>query len=219
MIIFYRSPNESPNMKKVSIMLNETGLPYVEKIVNSDENGEEFSKISPNGTTPAIVDTDTSATLFESGAILLYLAEKSGKLLPSNENTRANALKWLMFEAANVCPTIIELHHYILNDFGQYPDSVLERYKQRLKNYCTILNERLKDSKYLAGEYSIADIILHPWTVTLKDIAEIDIADYPYLNNWTMTINEHLKAIEMTQASSEQRAWCYKHDEVVFCSA
>jgi len=219
MIIFYRIPNESPNMIKITMMLQETGLPYVEKIINDDEDMEAFAEISPNGTTPAIVDTDTGATLFESAAILLYLAEKSGELLPTDTRLRADVLKWLMFEASNVCPTMIELHHYLVNDFGQLPGAVLERYKQRIANYCSILNERLKESKYLVGEYSIADIILYPWTVTLEDLAEIEIADYPYLNNWAMRINERVKAIETTQAPSEQRDWCYKNNAFTFCTA
>lgn len=219
MIIFYRIPNESPNMVKISIMLKEVGHPYVEKIVNDDEASEEFAEISPNGTTPAIVDTDTGATLFESGAILLYLAEKSGKLLPSDDKARADVFKWLMFESSNVCPTMIELHHYIVSDFGQFPNSVFERYKQRLENYTTILNKRLKDNEHLAGEYSIADIILYPWIATLEDFAEIDIADYPHLNNWAMNINKHLEAMEYTQTTPERRDWCYKNNEFAFCSA
>jgi len=219
MIIFYRIPNESPNMIKVSVMLNEAGLPFVEKIIDSDEEKEELFAISPNGTTPAIVDTETGATLFESGAIILYLAEKSGKLIPSDEKTRADVLKWLMFESSNVCPTMIELHYYILNDFGQYPDSIVERYKQRLMSYCTILNERLKESEYLAGGYSVADVIMYPWIVTLEDFAEINLADYSFLNNWAMNIGEHLKTIETTQTPLEQRDWCYKNSEFAFCSA
>lgn len=218
-IIFYRIPNQSPNMLKISIMLNETGLPYVEKIISNDEDSAKLTEISPNGTTPAIIDTDTGATLFESGAILLYLAEKSGKLIPSDSRSRADVFKWLMFESSNVCPTMIELHHYILNDAGQFPDSLIDRYKQRLESYCAILNQRLKDSSCLAGEYSIADIILYPWTVTLGDIAEIDITEYPHLNNWATTISEHLKTMEATQAFPDQRNWCYNNKQFSFCSA
>ena len=80
-------------------------------------------------------------------------------------------------------------------------------------------NKRLKDNEHLAGEYSIADIILYPWTVTLEDIAEIDIADYPHLNRWAININKHLKAIESTQTTPERRDWCYKNNKFAFCSA
>jgi GST-like protein len=219
MIVFYRIPNDSPNMIKISIMLNEIALPYVEKIVDADEDGEAFAEISPNGITPAIVDTDTGATIFESGAILLYLAEKSGKLLPSDDRLRADVTKWLMFEAANVCPTMIELHHYLLNDYGQFSESVCERYKKQLEKYCAILNKQLEDRDYLAGEYSIADIILYPWTVTLEDMADIDIADYPHLNKWAMKITKHLETKQLAQTSSEKKDWCYQNGEVKFCSA
>ena len=219
MIIFYRIPNESPNMIKISIMLKEIGLPYVEKIVSNDDDHNELEEISPNGTTPAMVDTETGATLFESVAILLYLAEKSGRLIPSDNKSRANVFKWLMFESANVCPTMIELHHYIMNDVGQFPDSIIERYKKRLGHYCTILNESLKDCTYLADEYSIADIVMYPWLVTLKDMAEIDIADYEYLSRWATNISDHLKSMQSAQATTARRDWCYENNEFVFCSA
>jgi len=205
MIIFFRKPSESPNMRKVSIMLEETALPYVVKHVeprHADTIDEEFARISPNGTAPAILDTDTSVALFESGAILFYLAEKSGKLLPSGLGARAEAMKWLMFEAANVCPTILELHHYVMNDSGDIPDTVFQHYKNRLARYCSILDKQLEDREYLAGQYSIADIALYPWMVTLADMAEIDLVDYTNLNNWTQTINNRLMTKSISQADS-----------------
>ncbi|MDH5545308.1 MAG: glutathione S-transferase N-terminal domain-containing protein [Gammaproteobacteria bacterium] len=129
MIILYRIPNESPNIRKISIALKQMNLPYVEKLIDSEEDEQVLAEISPNGTTPAIFDTETGATLFESAAILLYLAEKSGKLLPHQEQSRADVIKWLMFGAANICPTMAELHYYLLNDVGQFPASVHERYQ------------------------------------------------------------------------------------------
>ena len=221
MIIFFRIPSESPNMGKISLMLEETAMPYVVKFVEPRKNevlDAEFAKISPNGTTPAIVDTDTGVTLFESGAILYFLAEKSGKLLPSNLRVRADVIKWLMFEVANVCPTMIELHHYVMNDSGGLPDAILQRYKNRLAQYCSILDKQLEDREYLAGQYSIADIALYPWTVALEDMADISLVDFPNLNNWVKEISKRSATQRTSQASSLNTNWCYRNGNVEFCS-
>lgn len=222
MIIFFRIPSESPNMRKISLMLEETALPYVVKFVEPRKNetlDAEFAKISPNGTTPAIVDTDTGATLFESGAILYFLAEKSGKLLPSSLGARADVIKWLMFEVANVCPTMIELHHYVMNDSGELPDTIFQRYKNRLAQYCSILDKQLEDREYLAGQYSIADVALYPWTVTLEDMAEINLGDYPNLNIWAKAISNRSTTQRISQANSPKTNWCYRNGNVELCSA
>ena len=221
MIIFFRIPSESPNMRKISLMLEEAALPYVVKFVEPRKNevlDAEFAKISPNGTTPAIVDTDTGTTLFESGAILYFLAEKSGKLLPSSLGARADVIKWLMFEVANVCPTMIELHHYVMNDSGELPDTIFERYKNRLAQYCSILDKQLEDREYLAGQYSIADVALYPWMVTLEDMAQIDINDYPNLNNWNQAISKRSATQNTSQANSPKTNWCYRNGSVELCS-
>ena len=195
MMVFFRIASESPNIRKISLMLEQTGLPCVTKFVAPGENGlpdPEFARISPNGTAPAMVDVDTGATLFESGAILYYLAEKSGRLLPSRASARADAIKWLMFEAANVCPTMIELHHYLLNDSGQYPQEIFLRYRRRLTHYCAMLDRQLEDREYLAGDLSIADVALYPWTAALPDMAEIDLKAYPHLSRWASLLDERL---------------------------
>lgn len=192
MIIFYTMHSESPNIRKISIMLEEIGLPYTVKRVEKQSNGEfpaDFVAINPNATVPAIVDTDTGTTLFESGAILYYLAEKTEQLLPTNLKDRAEVVKWLMFEVANMCPAMVELYHYILTDSGEIPDVVPQRYKDKLVRYCSILNHQLDGREYLCGEYSIADIALYPWSVILEDMAEINLGDYPNLKNWATTIS------------------------------
>jgi len=222
MIIFFKIASESPNMRKISLMLGETALPHVVKVVEPRKDGvldSEFAKISPNGTCPALVDTDTGATLFESGAILIYLAEKSGKLLPSSPGARADAIKWLMFEVANVCPAMIELHHYVMHDDGATPDAIFQRYKDRLAQYCSILDQQLEDREYLAGEYSIADIALYPWMVTLEDMAEINLADYANLNRWAQAISKRSSTQQITQADSPNTDWCYRHGRVQLCGA
>jgi len=222
MIIFYRIPSESPNMQKISLMLAETALPHVIQIVEPRKNEVldiDFARISPNGTAPAIVDTDTGATLFESGAILHFLAEKSGKLLPGPPGARADAMKWLMFEVANVCPTMIELHHYLLNDAGEFPDAVFQRYKRRLAQYCSILDRQLADREFLAGEYSIADIALYPWMVTLEDMAEITLDGYPNLNRWAHAIGQRPATQALAQATAPNTNWCYRNGVVELCNA
>lgn len=189
MIIFYRILSESPNIEKVSLMLKETRLNHEVKMINTHDGVDaELAAISPNGTFPAIVDTDTGATVFESGAILHYLAEKSAMLLPSSSKDRAEAMKWLMFEVSNVSPIMLELYHYLLNDAGDLPVSLFDRYKNMLRQYCNILEKQLDQRDYFAGEFSIADIALYPWMVTLEDMAEINVEDYPNLNRWTASI-------------------------------
>jgi len=222
MIIFFRIPSESPNIRKISIALKEMGLPHVEKVVKTgliDELDEEFARISPNGTAPAILDTETGVTIFESAAILIYLSEKSGKFLPTESRKRAEVVQWLMFEAANVCPTMIELHHFLLNDTGEYPTEIFERYKNRLEKYCTVLDQQLENQTYLAGDFSIADIILFPWTVALEDMAEINVAEYPNLYNWVATISSRRSVKEIETSSPEITNWCFQKGEVLLCGA
>jgi len=193
MIEFYRLLSESPNMRKISLMLQAVDLPHTVKNIdphNKEQHDAKFLEISPSGTVPAIFDTETNVSLFESGAILFYLAEKSNKLLPTNIEGRAEVLKWLMFEVSNVCPAMIELHHYYLHDTGDIPDSVFQRYKDTLTQCCSILNKQLDNKEYLCGEYSIADIALYPWMVTLEDMAEINLHNYPNLNKWSSIIND-----------------------------
>ena len=178
-------------MRKISIMLEEVGLPYTAHIVEKQSNGQladNFTVINPNATVPAMVDRDTGITLFESGAILYYLAEKTRKLLPLDLHGRAEVVKWLMFEAANMCPTMIELYHYLFTDSGEIPDFVLQRYKDKLARYCAIIDKQLDGREYLCGDYSIPDIAIYPWTTILEDIAEINLNDYQNMKIWAAAI-------------------------------
>jgi len=192
MIDFYRMHSSSPNMRKVAIMLAETGLPYTSKYVEKQGNGkcsDAYRAISPNCTAPAIVDDETGAAVFESGAILCYLAEKTGKLLPPSLRDRADVLKWLMFEVANIGPIMIELHHHMLSDAADNAGSLLQRHRDRMIRCCTILERQLAGREYLCGNYSVADIALYPWSAILEDMAEISLADYPNLNGWASRIS------------------------------
>ena len=193
MIIFYRIPGDSPNMRKVSIMLAETALSHTVQQVERQDDGqlaEEFRRINPNATVPAITDQQTGVTLFESGAILHYLAEQSGQLLPVNLQDRAEAIKWLMFEVANGGPTMLEVYHYLLTDTGELPDSVLQRYKTKLAQFGRILDAQLAERDYLCGEYSIADIALYPWALIWEDMADVNLTTYPNLHRWVTKISE-----------------------------
>jgi GST-like protein len=205
MIIFYRMHSDSPNIRKISIMLEEIGLPYTVHLVDKQSDGkfaDDFIAINPNATVPAIVDKDTGITLFESGAILCYLAEKTKRLIPVDLHGRAEVVKWLMFEVANMCPTMVELYHYMLIDAEEIPDVILQRYKDKLVRYCTILDRQLDGREYLCDEYSIADIALYPWSVILEDMAEINLGDYPNMKNWATAIGNRSAAQPITRSDS-----------------
>ena len=197
MIIFYRIHSESPNLRKISMMLNETGLPHYVKDIHGQSDGklaDDFMAISPNGTVPAILDEDTGAIIFESGAILYYLAEKSGYFLPADLKNRSEVMKWLMFEVSNMGPTMGEIFHYMVKASDDIADIHMQRYKDKVAQFCVILDRQLDDREYLCGEYSIADIALYPWHVVLEDMADVNLNDYPNLSNWVTAISNRSAA-------------------------
>jgi len=190
MIDFYTIPSLSPNVRKALVMLAETGLPY--SVVRLERQGdgklpEAFSAINPNATVPAIVDRESGEAIFESGAILYYLALKSGKLLSADPGVRGQVMKWLMFEAANVGPAMGELYHYLLKA-PEGAEAVVPRYQDKVARYCSILERQLEGREYLCGDYSIADVALYPWTAIVEEMAEVDLASYPNLRRWADTI-------------------------------
>lgn len=197
MIILYTMLSASPNIRKISMMLNEVGLPYSVHKFEKQSDGklpDDFLAINPNGTVPAILDEDNGAVLFESGAILYYLAEKSGKLLPPDLKTRAEAVKWLMFEVANMGPTMGELYHYMLRASDELADVHLQRYKDKVAQFCAILDLQLQGREFLCGEYSIADIALYPWYGVLEDMADVNLQNYPHLGEWASRIGQRAAA-------------------------
>ncbi len=196
MIVFYRLQSNSPNMRKISLMLRETGLSYTEKYPGDEKFADEFQTVSPNATYPAIRDEGNGVVLFETGAILYYLAEKSARLLPTDLKTRAETMKWLMFEAANMGPIMGELYHYAVKATDAIADSHVQRYKDKIARFCTILNTRLEQRDYLCGEYSIADVALYPWHVALEDMADVSLNDYPHLAQWASRISQRDAALE-----------------------
>ncbi len=193
MIVFYRLLSASPNIRKISMLLNETGLPFRVKNIEGHGDGnfaDDFLTISPNGTVPAILDEDNGAMLFESGAILYYLAEKSGCLLPAEITERSQVMKWLMFEVANMGPTMGELFHYLLKASDEIAEVHLQRYKHKVAQFCALMDRELHGREYLCGAYSIADIALYPWCRVLEDMADINLLDYPKLNHWAKKISQ-----------------------------
>ena len=159
----------TPNGYKVTIMLAEVGLPYRVvpiDITAGDQFKPEFLAISPNNKIPAIVDDDgpdaEPIAVFESGAILLYLAEKTGRFLPSSARARMEVIQWLMFQMGGVGPMLGQAHH-----FRRYaPEQIayaVDRYTNEAARLYRVIDRRLADHEYLAGEYSIADIATFPW--------------------------------------------------------
>src|SRR5215472_1766140 len=160
----------TPNGRKVSIMLEEAELPYRVHPINLGEghqHTESFRAINPNQRIPAIVDHDVSdgaLTVFESGAILIYLAEKIGKLLPAEVRARTRALQWLMFQMSGIGPMLGQANHFA----SQAPERIpyaIQRYFDESLRLVGVLERRLSEHDYLAGEYSIADIATYPWVI------------------------------------------------------
>lgn len=196
MITFYRIANNSPNIKKVSMMLAESALPHDVQFVERRDGKlvDEYLAINPNGTVPAIIDNEAQVTLFESAAILCYLAEQSGILLPDNLRDRGEALNWLIFEAANVGPVVSEIYYYLMLMENELADVHMKRYQDRLARYCEIIDQRLAGRNYLCGDFSIADIALYPWTAVFEDLADVTLTDYPNLSGWEKRISQRPSA-------------------------
>lgn len=194
----------TPNGHKVTMFLEETQTPYRIVPINigrGEQFGREFLQISPNNRIPAIVDQapadgGPAVPLFESCAILLYLAEKTGQLLSKDLRARADALKWLFWQAAGLGPMAGQNHH-----FSQYaPEKLpyaIDRYVKETSRLYAVLDKRLADREFVAGEYSIADIASYPWIVPYQRQGQ-DLDDFPNLKRW-------FKAIESRPAT--QRAY------------
>jgi len=197
MITFYRIANHSPNIRKVSMMLAETGIPHETRIVErrDGELVDEYLSINPNATVPAIVDDVAGITLFESAAILSYLAESSGLLLPTDVHQKAEVVNWLIFEAANIGPVVAEIFHYMMQMEDELADVHMRRYQKKLARFCEIIDQRLKDREYLCGDFSIADIALYPWTAVFEDLADVSLTSYPNLLSWAKRIEERPSAM------------------------
>jgi len=180
----------TPNGHKVHIMLEECGLPYRTVAVDigaSDQFKPEFLAVSPNNKIPAIVDPDGPGgepiSLFESGAILLYLAAKTGRYLPDDLRARYEVLQWLMFQMAGVGPMLGQAHHFRIYAPEKIPYAI-DRYTNEARRLYGVMDKRLAKSRYIGGaEYSIADIAVFPWLRSWKNQG-IDWNDFPHLKGW-----------------------------------
>jgi GST-like protein len=193
----------TPNGHKISLFLEEAGLPYNVHPINISQ-GEQFQphflKIAPNNRIPAIVDHEPAdggepLSLFESGAILLYLAEKTGKFLPQDLRGRQTALQWLFWQMGGLGPMAGQNHH-----FSQFaPEKIpyaIKRYIDETARLYGVLNKQLADNEFVAGsEYSIADMAIYPWIVSHKWQSQ-NLEDFPHVQRWFNHIKDRLATVK-----------------------
>lgn len=179
----------TPNGRKVSIMLEECGLPYRVHAVDIGKDEQfkpEFLAISPNNRIPAIVDSDTGISLFESGAILMYLADKTGKFWPKESAARWATVQWLMWQMGGVGPMLGQVHHFVKFNPGKAPYAE-ERYLKEAQRLYGVLDRQLAKTVYVAGDYSIADMSIWPW-ISRFEWQGIDLAAYPNVKRWYVDV-------------------------------
>ena len=179
----------TPNGRKVSIMLEELGLAYEVHPINigKDEQFQpHFLEISPNNKIPAIRDTETGMSVFESGAILIYLAEKTGKLMATDAKTRIATLEWLMWQMGGFGPMLGQAHHFLKFNPGK-SEYAEERFSKETHRLYGVLDRRLAEHEYLAGDYSIADIAAWPWASRFE-WQQMDLNAYPNVKRWYTAI-------------------------------
>ena len=179
----------TPNGRKVSILLEELGLPYQTHAVDITK-GEQFDSaflsISPNNRIPAIVDRDNGIVLMESGAIMLYLAEKNGQFIPKNAEGRYRVIEWLMWQMGGVGPMLGQAHHFLRFNKGKAPYAE-ERYGKEAQRLYGVLDRRLADNRFIAGDYSIADMAIWPW-IARYEWQEVDITRFQNVLRWYLEI-------------------------------
>lgn len=198
----------TPNGHKITIFLEETGLAYRIKpvdIARGDQFKPEFLEISPNNRMPAIIDrapADGGAeiALFESGAILLYLAEKTGRLLPADLRGRLRALQWLFWQVGGLGPMAGQNHHFARYAPARIPYAI-ERYRNETGRLYAVLDRELTKDSYLAGDFSIADIACYPWITPHEDQGQ-DLADFPRLRRWFEAIKSRPSVIRAYAAGA-----------------
>ncbi|MBD2102715.1 glutathione S-transferase N-terminal domain-containing protein [Leptolyngbya sp. FACHB-261] len=181
----------TPNGRKASIMLEEVGLPYTAHridITKGDQSKPEFVAINPNSKIPAIVDRDTDITVFESGAILIYLAETTGQLLPTEPKARYTVVQWLMFQMGGVGPMFGQLNHFKRFAPEQIPYAI-ERYTKETLRLYGVLDRQLKDHEFICGDYSIADVATYPW-VAIYESQGLTLDEHPNLKRWVEAVQQ-----------------------------
>ena len=207
MIDLYTSP--TPNGWKVSIALEELSLPYDVKPIRLDkleQKEPDYLRINPNGRIPTIVDRDEDDfAVFESGAILIYLAEKAGRLMPSDAKGRSRVIQWVMFQMGGIGPMQGQANVF----FRYAPEKIqyaIDRYQKETRRLYEILDARLADEPYLAGDYSIADVATWPW-VSIHGWSGVEVEDLPNLKRWIdeLAARPHVQAGRAVPTPPEPR--------------
>jgi GSH-dependent disulfide-bond oxidoreductase len=179
----------TPNGRKASIVLEELGLAYEPHSVDIN-NGEQFKPdflaVSPNNRIPAIVDRDNNFALMESGAILIYLAERTGKLLATDPERRYRTIEWLMWQMGGIGPILGQVHHFVKYNKGKAPYAE-ERFLKEAHRLYGVLDKRLASHEFIVDDYSIADIAVWPW-ISRFEWQTIDLNEYPNVKRWYVTI-------------------------------
>ncbi|MFN6486637.1 MULTISPECIES: glutathione binding-like protein [unclassified Nostoc] len=181
----------TPNGRKASVMLEEVELPYnVHKIdiTTQQQFTPEYIAINPNSKIPAIVDQETGIKVFESGAILIYLAEKTGKLLPTEQKSRFQVLQWLMFQMGGVGPMFGQLNHFKRFAPEKLPYAI-ERYEKETLRIYDVLDKQLQDNEFICGNYSIADVATYPW-VAIYEFLGLTLDNCPNLKRWVDMVQQ-----------------------------
>jgi GST-like protein len=185
----------TPNGRKVSIMLEECGLPYRVHPINIGKNEQfapGFVRVNPNSKIPALVDAEgpdaKPLTVFESGAILIYLAEKTGRFLPADRRGRTETIQWLMFQMGGVGPMFGQTHHFLRFAPEKVPYAI-DRYSKETQRLYGVLDRRLAEAPYLAGDYSIADMATFPW-VARHEWHPIKLAEFAHVKRWFDTVGQ-----------------------------
>ncbi len=181
----------TPNGRKASIILEEVGLSYnVHKIdiTKNEQFTPEYLAINPNSKIPSIIDQDTGITVFESGAILIYLAEKTGQFLPSDQKGRFQVIEWLMFQMGGVGPMFGQLNHFKKFASEKIPYAI-ERYEKETLRLYSVLDKQLADKEFICGDYSIADIATYPW-VAVHEFQGLTLNNHPNLKRWVETMQQ-----------------------------
>ena len=179
----------TPNGRKVSIMLEELGLDYNVipiDITKGEQHDLDFVSFSPNNKIPAIIDHEAELKMMESGAILMYLAKKTGLFMGQTDGQYWEEMQWLMFQMGHVGPMLGQTHHFVKFNPGKSPYAE-ERYKNENIRLYKVLNKRLKEREFICEDYSIVDIATWPW-ISRYEFQQMDLNDYPSLKAWYMRI-------------------------------
>lgn len=209
----------TPNGHKITIFLEEAGLPYVLKPVDigrGEQFAPEFLNISPNNRIPAIVDTEPAdgggpLSVFESGAILQYLAEKTGRFLPSDLRGRVEVMQWLFWQMGGLGPMAGQNHHFSQYAAEKIPYAI-ERYVKETERLYGVLDDRLEGRAFIAGDYSIADMACYPWIVPYENQGQ-RLEDFPNVGRWFAEMRERPAVVRAYERAKEVRTAPVMDDE------